>query len=374
MAENDDVQSEHAPEGWTSMFNRFSGDAQDSAATSGRKSDKNPTIESTGWFGGLLGTKAGSRKSSISSDTPPVVESNSGSDVDEDPSMKKLKGEEAENEDSGVDNSSDVDSDGFPIEREHEREKSESVSVSSKRSSGGSSKVEQVMAELVEEEVSENKPSPRRERVRNRLNFTINQSASETAVPDEIQQPQSINEAAPKGQLNAVDAPQVSATTAVPSQAPEPVAWWQGLFPVASDAPPQLPEAPSSKESDQKIKENPDTTRPIEGGAWSNMFGPSKNSEEEARKLLPVITAPPSIDALWESNSYYCARPQERSAEIFGPRPLMSFSGRVRGWPRRFAPQWSTDGTQETHQVNRRGFSSVSSVNGASALAMFRVT
>jgi len=158
---------------------------------------------------------------------------------------------------------------------------------------------------------------------------------------------------------------------------PEPVSWWQSLLPVSNPSPeskkPTDPE-PSSEKIKELIQE-PQVTK--SEGVWSSMFGASSNSEAETRKLLPVITGPPVIDALAEANSYYAPRPMGPSFEIFGPRPLRSFSGRVRGWPRRFAPHWSSDGNPDISNKNRhiqKTFPPTSGINGAAALAMFRVT
>lgn len=346
MEDDDDVHSEHAPEGWTSIFNRVTSGQATTPPKSSRKSQENSKSESTGWFAGLFRGVTATRRSSISSYTSSRAVSGSEPDTDEDSAMKKLKLEEDENDGSESSIESGVDSDGFVIESNRERP----AGASSDGSDSGVS-----VPELAEQE---DKTSPRRERLRKQLNFTVTQTASEAALPEVASQ------ALAKSTVPEQPKPPMSDS----ERGPEPISWWQTLFPTVT-VPPQRPEL----STESKPSEGKDEVPKNEQGEtvmWGNIFGSSKTQESEARKLLPVITAPPGIDALAEANSYFTAEPSGPSAEIFGPRPLMQFSGRLRGWPKRYAPHWSSDGKIEAP----KRFPTSAKVNGASALAMFRVT
>jgi hypothetical protein len=370
MDDNDDAHSELAPEGWASIFNRVNPSRALPSTTSSAKLKVKPQAETTGWFAGLLGGGAATRRSSISSDTIPDQEAKNGSDADEDPAMLKLNLGDDEESGEESQNDSNVDSDGFPTGANRSKHAPSSAAGSISNSVVGSYTEDATGNIIGEEKPVVLQPALRRERQQKRLNFTVTQSASAAAVADEeVKTPISpgvppVEKPAPVGTVDN-------------TTAPEPVSWWQSLLPVsnASSEPKQPTDPGPSTQKVNELIQEPQVTK--SDGVWSSMFGASGISEAETRKLLPIISGPPVIDALAEANSYYAPRPMGPSLEIFGPRPLRRFSGRVRGWPRRFAPHWSSDGQPDISNKNQniqKTFPSTAGINGAAALAMFRVT
>ena len=368
MSDNDDAMSEKAPDGWTSMFNKVSGAKPDSKSGGGSARGKSSKKEqqSAGWLGGFFGkVEEESHKSSISSDTPPRKDSDeeSAGNVNDDDRKKwdTDKDAGAGDEDGNISDESlhayEVDSDGFSVNQQKASKGSDSSS------DGDSIKLDE---EVEVEELPEFKANPvvrssrRRERIQNRMNFTVAHEAAELAVPDPIVEP-------PKPE--------------VPDQSPEAntAAWWQVFVPAVPVPPEELKSEspteikPEEKKEPEQTAPSTDAPQPEATGGWSSWFGGAKEESVSPRSVLPVIRPPPDIPALAELNTFFAPPPLSESAiELLGPRPLARYEGRLRGWPRGLAPYWSThDRFQPTRQ---RAFSQPSELSGVSALAMFRVT
>ena len=393
MSDDEDAHSEAAPDGWTSMFNRVSPIKDRSTGKPPRKHSRRPSASAevdsgaAGWLGGWFGaSQPKSRMSSISSDTPPKGSSQADSEEDADDGRKKWEQQEDPEEEGGSAEGSlhayEVDSDGFPVTTE-DRKSIESAGVSNEESETNSVDEDILKAyndgslkEDIESPVTKAaKPmesSPRKERMRNRMNFTLTHTAADTA-----------ERADP---IFAGD-PDIQQAVADSQPIAEPAGWWGALFPVAAPAVIVPTNIVREEEKPKTTSDVPIAQIPAEGGGmWGNMFGSSpappvepiaeaENVDEppqpRPRDLLPPLRPPPSIDALNEVNSYFNPVPYSQSIEMFGARPLSTFQGKLRGWPRRLAPHWSSS---QGASVAPARFSQPAGLNGVSALAMFRVT
>ena len=372
MSDNEDAQSEVAPAGWASMFNRVSptGKKEGRGESSGESKAEAEAEPSSGFLGGWFGgpPKAVSRKSSISSDTPSEKPSEGNSEDGEADERNKWDGDEQDEpvgEDGDAElHTSEVDSDGFPVGTavEESGAASEEASGSEELTEKDPLEIDEsiLLAGVGDPEPAPAEPekpiSPRRQRNRMNQNFVIAHSAAEA--------------------------------TAEPA---EPASWWGAIFPVAAASVPDPTDPAMTEDAKPDVKpggamgyteEAESATAPppqdVDGvtgtvpskGMWDSMFG-AKDPEPEPvdpRTLLPEIRAPPAMDASAELNSYFSQPPMPASLEIFGPKPFARFHGKVRGWPRKHAPYWSTDGDQ------RDATTRPPAVSGVAALAMFRVT
>ena len=200
--------------------------------------------------------------------------------------------------------------------------------------------------------------SPRRDRIRGQMNFLITKDATQ------LVEAESTNEAGP---AKVEPTPETQAELG----GAEPVPWWQAFLPVIGASTAPAPADEERKEEAQRVNEPPPERQKQPKGFFEGLFGTSEEDKPKSpRSVLPQIPPPPSIPALNEVNSYYSrSSVSENPIELLGPRPLQRFEGRVRGWPRRLAPYWSSHA-----QPNNRVFQPGPSMDGVSALAMFRVT
>ena len=197
-------------------------------------------------------------------------------------------------------------------------------------------------------------PRIRRSRGRENANFQILEPASAAVAADAF-----VGE---------------SPSTAVVPSTPEENNWWTNLF---SSAPETVESGLSGENTTiqkgevvAKAAQNNITDNGQ--GMWGGLFGsnePSLPPEEQARSLLPQIPPPRTVYKTEEINSFFVPLPTENSIELLGPKPMINFQGKVRGWPRRLAPYWSTSNESQTSSSSHNSIAS-----GVSALAMFRVT
>jgi hypothetical protein len=386
MSDNEDAMSEKAPEGWISMFNKTAGSNAATGSSGGStkgKSSKNEQ-QSGGWFGGFFGVaEKKSRESSISSDTPPIKDSDNESleNQDEDDRFKLVGDNKEDEENEGGDSDGslhayDVDSDGFPVSSGKPKGETDSVSNGSEPveidedilkdyDSGAVAEVEE-LPEFSTKPVE--RSSPRRERIMNRMNFTVAHEAAELAVPDPVvEEPKPLN----------------SEATTEPAASPNQASWWQAFIPVASAESETTQNVtiqdpiPESKPAVETVLEQPAPVTEIkpettEQRGWGSWFGGKKEGSVSPRSILPQIRRPPDIAAVNELNTFFVPEPMsEPCIELLGPRPLARYEGRLRGWPRGLGRYWST---HEQFQPPRRAFSQNNELSGVSALAMFRVT
>lgn len=374
MSDHDDAMSEVAPEGWSVMFNQMNlgSPIATSPKNENQKSSNSETADaSAGWFGGWFGTPAKtskSKSSSISSDTPPIHESKENSDVDDDQvDDRAMMNNDDASSSSESGPRSDVDSDGYAVgsadevekalkagsdveSSGHSSEDNKSVGVSSSASSRDTSLLKAESSVQMMTEVVPARTQSRRDRLKNRQQFQVlTHTASELVVPEEIP-----DEAVPEGEKS----------------------WWGTIFPVAD--PGIEPVAltieeeikPENKVLVQIPAETEDKPKVSDAGIWSRMFGPSE-PVIQPRSLLPEIALPPSVSAYQDMNSYFPQQSLSSGIEILGPSRMFGrYEGKVRGWPRRLAPYWSSEPSADP--MPQPSFSRPPS--GASALAMFRVT
>ncbi len=379
MSDNEDAASEVAPEAWSTMFDRFvAGKAQseDPKKVKRPKPSKAAPQENS-WFSGLFASKPDytSRRSSVSSDTPFEKESESDNDGD----LRKLAGMDQEDEqisESEASSASDGAFKNLSIKAPTQQSKADSASPSSskspseidedllKRFNAGELESVDELPEGVRR--TSTRASSRKERLKNRNNFTITHDASELGTIDEI---------TTESKQAVAPVPTEPIETHPDGQS---IAWWQAYVPAGLIA---ATASAEPAESNQAQAEKVEETKPAdviaepEGDSmWNKFFGGAKPSDEVSpRSMLPQIRAPPEIPALAEVNSYFTSVPvAEPSINLLGPRPISHFEGRLRGWPRGLAPYWSTREINQSH-VQRTVFQS-SEINGMSALAMFRVT
>lgn len=399
MSDNEDAHSEAPPEGWSSMFNKTVAGKSDSKAGTTKTKE---TPATTNWFGGLFeSNEAKSKKSSISSDTPPEPNSEKPSAGEEDERSKwdAKQGSDRESENgSGSPDSDEVDSDGFPINETKVKMKNNISDLDDDEAPqedgviiDGEGPESPFPVDETNDEISRTvRPSsPRRERIRNNMNFLVSHEAAEL-VEAEAQDPSSTNtkdtngNPVPKTPLPAPEkGSDVSNNPAVressTSNTEALIPWWQTIFAgaaVTSQDQPQetKPSADKKQPVEQKNEDRiqqEDGSKPKEG-LWNSLFGSNGPKEESPAILLPEIPAPPELPVLNEVNSFFTRPPvSDPQLDLLAPGPVTRYEGRLRGWPRRLAPQWSS------HQRGaERVFSSYpnTQIDGVSALAMFRVT
>ena len=360
MSDHEDAASEAAPEGWSRMFNQMNFGSPLSTSIiskSDEKVDKSKSIdlpETTGWFSGWFGTddSAKAKKtSSISSDTPPVVTSreNSSDGLDDRAMLKSA-------EDLSEADESDLDSDGFPVENRSDAGKA--VSESSESSESSDSSVHKSLDGATEQVVAA--PSSRRARLLNRQLFVLAHTAAELVAPDEVEVPKAVEKTwweFVDGTETAPTVPVAVDTTRLALSPPLDAHKVAEPSDVAVVAPPL--EVPVAVDGQEK-------------GIWQRVFGPANpappSPAAQARALLPEISLPPTGNSV---NSFFSPPSEVEGINILGPSRIFGrFEGRLRGWPRHLAPQWSS----ETNSPKRSQISFSQPPSGAAALAMFRVT
>ena len=266
---------------------------------------------------------------------------------------------------------SSVDSDGFPTMQmkagsgassSHDSVIIDDEIMKDYNAGGGLQSVDELREETRK---SDTRASPRKGRLRNRVNFTVNHDATELATVDE------------DTKVDSVQPPPESVEQTNPGS------WWQAYIPAAFGQQTNGEGEAALSDTPNKVGEETslDPVPPSDGmgeqqpGMWGHLFGGSSTVDVPVapRSLLPQIQPPPDIPALAEINSYFAPPPEilEPPISLLGPRPLYRYEGRLRGWPRGFAPYWSS---HETMSNTRQTFSQNAQVNGVSALAMFRVT
>ena len=398
MSDNEDVHSEAPPEGWNSMFNKSVGGTSNSKALPAKT--KEPTA-SNDWFGGWFESKeAKSKKSSISSDTPPPERTSgelSEAEVDERSKWAPKQGSDSESENGGSQDSDEVDSDGFPVDDtavESKKKVSDvddddllSEDVTSVDAEGREFPLP--IDEAKDEITHTVRPSsPRRDRIRNNMNFLVSHEAAElveadTPLPNDTDKkdthgnPIPGTSPVPQNGPDVANNPAAVGTGALNTDAVVP--WWQTIFAGAAVAPTDRPEETKTSDNKQEpveqkeedVAQQEEATKPKEG-LWNSLFGAEEPKGATPQSVLPEIPAPPELPVLNEVNSFFTRPPvADPQLDLLGPGPVTRYEGRLRGWPRRLAPQWSS------HQRNgSRVFSSNpnSQIDGVSALAMFRVT
>jgi hypothetical protein len=403
MSDNEDALSDEAPAGWNSVFQgdrRGKSKSKDPKVPVSREQPSDLSGGETGWLGGWFGSPSAaqaSKKSSISSDTPDAQDSGSDMDGNDDINERMKLGQEDLESDDGTDKDGslhafEVDSDGFPIGPDTKTQEVVGKSTPDSEVSGSSLDEDdiknfevddvQMGEELPERKLPSTSPSsPRRERIRNRMNFTVTRDAAEIVLPD-ITVEGGLNEPADSTGAREVQGERNQATGGSGGEASPVVPWWQTFLPVGvavstSENPAESsPEVPRDARKDDKPPPQNDSSKATgeEGGLWSSMFGGGSKEPEpvDPRSVLPQIKPPPDIPALDQVNSYYTPVPMSQPAiELLGPRVITRFEGRLRGWPRGLAPYWST---HDRLQPERQSFSQNIEMTGVSTLAMFRVT
>lgn len=395
MSDNDDAHSEAPPEGWSSMFNKSVAGKTPQKSQDRRNKDD---TQQSGWLGGWLDSKPSKSKlSSISSDTPPDAGSSShGSDAEDNERTKWApkddESQDGSDSESGSLHAYEVDSDGFRKDAVKGKGSASDLDESELEASVDVSMQQEIPEPLfpvdeINDESTRAAPrsSPRRDRIRSQMIFQVTHDAAELVVsesPDtEVKgaNDDTVNDKDKTKAATDATSNTVSAGSVPVSSVQEPVPWWQAMFaasntvgPISAPAeekPQNIDESMKGKD-DEKMKtaDEPEANK----GSWTSFFGGAEEKPETPKSMLPHIPPPPDLPVLNEVNSFFTRAPMsDPQIELLGPAPMMRYEGRVRGWPRRMAPHWST------HQGSASQiFSSFpnSQIDGVSALAMFRVT
>ena len=370
MSDNEDGQSEVAPEGWAAVFNQMNLGSPVASTVPKKKPKNEPDPPpATSWLGGWFGSPvvAPDQKSSISSDSPSKQSSkHSSQDMDDADDREFLKDEDSPTMSEG-DSNVDLDSDGFPKGGGSPKDSGVNSSISGSEASSVSEtssvpgNVDGVVSAQTNFLPAPTRTDSRRDRILNRQQFVVSQTAAELVEPEGA--PESI--------------PMVGV-----ADVPAETSWWQTVFPAAKvETTPADSTVGNSNpipvEEPAKVVADPVPLVESSPSVWEKVFGPASpeppSAAEQARRLLPDITLPPSIDALRDINSYFPVPGLAHQIDILGPgRSFGRFQGKVRGWPRQVAPYWSSerDGASSTRPPGTFN----PSISGASALAMFRVT
>ena len=356
MSDNDDAHSEVAPEGWGAMYNNLMSPGKNRSASSKSsltgRSGKLANAAATGWLGGWFASSSPQKKETKENEGSEPSESADGSESHRDSiSSEEPDGTHQESfhesELDEAEGTSDVDSDGFPVDPGDEVDALLKATSSDSASNRQESMSDQIPPELsarysVGDVGAMMEPGLlRRERIRNRQQYLSTAAAAEVALPEE-----SLPEVSSASSKKAEDPP----TGAIGG-------FWTSLFGASTSAAAPTISADPQQQDKDTTQEPSNPVVPTEKPAT-----PSQN----ARNLLPPLPDPPEFQV----NSFLMSP----GGSFFQPAdqpPVLRFQGRLRGLPRQIAPYWST---QNPNSAVKAPDYRMKTNNPSSTLYMFRVS